>query len=94
MMIFNVKIRARLETATDDQVASLLRRLPHTMFDPMRRELVQTSSVRSGEEAAARKRAARRIRWALDDAGLAPEEYSIAASATVASNDSLEDGSL
>jgi hypothetical protein len=77
---FTVTVRAKVERASEKQIAQLLREIPHALFDPMRRVLVQTSVVRSEGERSAQDKAVRRVTWALDDAGVPHRDYTIESS--------------
>ena len=77
MPTFSVTIRVGIPRATDKQVGMLLRSIPNAVFDPMRRELTQSSMIDSVGEGSARDKAVRHVTWALDDAGLRFTEYSI-----------------
>jgi hypothetical protein len=81
-----VTVRVRIERATDQQVRALLQAVPGALFDPMRRELVQTSVVDAHGERSAADKAIRSVTWAMDDVGIRFDEYSIA-SATSADAD-------
>jgi hypothetical protein len=77
MPSFTVTVRVKLPRAADDQVQRLLGTVPHALFDPIRRELVQISVVGSEGADSARDKAVRHVTWALDDGGLRHHDYEI-----------------
>jgi hypothetical protein len=76
---FTVTVHVTFDRATDEQIRTLLETVPHALFDPMRRQLVQSKIVESEGERSARDKAVRQVTWALDDVGLRFSDYSIGA---------------
>jgi hypothetical protein len=81
---FTVTVRVRIDRASDQQVRELMDAIPHALFDPMRRELVQTSSVSGDGARSALEKAVRRVTWALDDVGIRFGEYTITSAESLA----------
>ena len=84
---FHVTVRVQMPQADDGQVSEVLRAIPRSLFDPMRRELVQSSVVDAAGERSARDKAVRRVTWALDDAGMTFTEYTVVSSVSPSEGD-------